>query len=356
MTEDKQRDPTGAGRPVRVLIVDDSPVVRNVLVRELSKQSDLDVVGAAPDPYAARDKILELQPDVLALDVEMPRMDGLTFLKKLMRYHPIPVIIVSSLTPKGGKLALEAMQAGAVEVVCKPGPGAIVNEIVVELADKIRSAAQVDLSRFAAGAARAKPPLRPPLPQAPDKILAICASTGGTQALRTLLMAMPGNAPATLIVQHMPRHFTRAFAERLDQLCTLSVKEAADGEQVATGTVYIAPGNCHMLLQGAGGDYFVHLKDGPLVNRHRPSADVLFKSVARIAGRKAIGVVMTGMGSDGAAGLKEMKESGAATLAQDEASCVVFGMPRSAVLAGGVDKVVSLDRLADEILDLVATR
>lgn len=335
----------------RVLVVDDSSVVRQVFTRELGRDPEIEVVGAAPDPYVARDMIVELRPDVLTLDIEMPRMDGLTFLRKLMHYYPLPVVIVSSLTPRGGELALEAMDAGAVEVMCKPDASYAVGDLAVELADRVKAAACVRVNKRAQPAAR-KQPTRLSLSKTTNKILAIGASTGGTQALQQVLTAMPANAPGIVIVQHMPEHFTRSFAERLDQLCAISVKEAENGDSVVPGKALIAPGNYHMVLRRSGANYFVEVKSGPLVNRHRPSVDVLFRSVARYVGPNAVGAILTGMGSDGAKGLLEMKSQGAATIAQDEASCVVFGMPREAIALGAADRVVSLDRIAHTLLEL----
>lgn len=338
---------------IRVLVVDDSAVVRDVLARELSRDPQIEVIGTAPDPYVARDRIMQLRPDVVTLDIEMPRMDGVTFLKKLMYYHPLPVIIVSSLTARGGRMALEALQAGAVEVMCKPGSSYSVGDMSVELIDKIKAAARAKVVRTAT-----------PEPAAPsrcqamtcttDKVIAIGASTGGTQALQQLLMALPADSPGVMIVQHMPEHFTRSFAERLNTLCAVEVREASDGDSVVPGRVLIAPGNYHMLLQRSGARYRVQVKIGPLVCRHRPSVDVLFKSVARHAGANAVGVILTGMGNDGAAGMREMKQAGARTIAQDEASCVVFGMPKEAILHGGVDHVLPLGRIAQKMLELAA--
>ena len=340
---------------VRVLIVDDSTVVRHILARELARDPEIEVVGTAPDPYVARDKIVELQPDVITLDVEMPRMDGVTFLRKLMHYRPMPVIIVSSLTPKGGQVALEALDAGAIDVVCKPGTAYSVGDMTVELVDKIKAAARARVSR------RRDPSLeRPPvrcqaMSRTTNKVVAIGASTGGTQALQNVLRAMPANAPGIAVVQHMPEHFTRAFAERLNTVCEIQVKEAEDGDSVIPGRALIAPGNRHMLMRRSGARYYVEVRDGPLVSRHRPSVDVLFKSVARYVGPNAVGAILTGMGADGADGMLEMHQAGAATIAQDEASCVVFGMPREAIARGGVDHVLPLDQIAGRLLKLAAS-
>jgi two-component system, chemotaxis family, protein-glutamate methylesterase/glutaminase len=345
-----------AGRKVRVLIVDDSALVREILTRELSRDSDIEVVGAAPDPYIAREKIVALKPDVLTLDVEMPRMDGITFLRKLMRHLPVPTIVVSSLTPKGGDLALEALDAGAVEVMSKPGEAYSVGDMSVELIDKIKAAARVSVAKREP--AKQKAAVQQPrlsMTRTTNKVVAIGASTGGTEALTSVLTALPSNGPGIVIVQHMPEHFTRSFADRLNNLCAMTVKEAEDGDRVTPGKALIAPGNFHMLLRRSGAVYYVQVKSGPLVSRHRPSVDVLFKSVARYAGRNAVGVIMTGMGSDGAQGMKEMKDGGAVNIAQDEASCIVFGMPKEAIELGGTDHVVSLRNIPAKMLELAQT-
>ncbi len=335
---------------LKVLIVDDSAVVRQIFSEVLSREPDLEVVGTAPDPYVARDKIVQTRPDVITLDVEMPRMDGLTFLKKIMHYHPLPVIIVSSLTPRGGKMALQALELGAVEVLAKPGVYAA-GDLAAELPAKVRAAARVRFdSRKIQEAAAKPPPARPaPLAQTTDKIIAIGASTGGTEAIKEVLMGLPQNTPGLVIVQHMPPKFTSAFAERLNQQCALEVKEAQDGDSVVTGRALLAPGNYHMLLKRSGARYFVQVKNGPPVHHQRPSVDVLFNSAALTAGANVIGVILTGMGADGAEGLLALKERGAYTIAQDEASCVVFGMPKEAIRKGAAQKVLSLPRIADEI-------
>jgi two-component system chemotaxis response regulator CheB len=335
----------------RVLVIDDSAVVREVFTRELARDPEIEVVGSAPDPFVARDLILQLRPDVLTLDIEMPRMDGLTFLRKLMAHLPLPVVIVSSLTEAGGRLALEAMEAGAVDVMCKPGGSYTVGDMSVALCDKVKAAARVRVTQRRPPAAA---PTRLALARTTHKVVAIGASTGGTEALAQVLRALPPNAPGIVIVQHMPEHFTRAFAERLDGLCAIRVKEGADNDTVGPGQAIIAPGDQHMVLRRSGARYYVEIRSGPLVGRHRPAVDVLFRSVARYAGRNAVGVLLTGMGADGAKGLAEMKAEGAATIAQDEASCVVFGMPREAIALGCVDHVESLDRIAAAILRLAA--
>ena len=346
-----QPDAPYEGRKVKVLIVDDSALVRQVLTAELARDPEIEVVGVAPDPYIARDKIVELRPDVITLDVEMPRMDGITFLRKLMCYYPLPVIIVSSLTPRGGELAMEALDAGAVEVMCKPGPSYAVGDMADQLIDKIKAASRVVVQK------RVKPEARPraqrlSMTRTTNKVVAIGASTGGTQALQTVLEKLPANSPGIVIVQHMPEQFTRSFADRLNSICDIEVSEARDGDTVVPGRALIAPGNFHMLLRRSGASYFVQVRTGPYVCRQRPSVDVLFKSVAKFAGRNAVGVIMTGMGRDGADGLLEMKQSGAITVAQDKDSCVVFGMPREAIELGAAEHVVPLDDISSAILEL----
>ncbi len=340
-----------ASRKIRVLVVDDSAMVREILVKELSRDPQIEVVGTAPDPYVARDKIVRVNPDVITLDIEMPRMDGITFLRKLMKHHPLPVIVVSSLTPKGGDLAMEALDSGAVEVMCKPGAAYTIGDMSVALIDKIKAAARVPVKKRDAITAIGAP-TRLSLTRTTNKVIAIGASTGGTEALQVVLRSMPSNSPGIIIVQHMPEHFTRSFAKRLNELCDIEVKEAEDGDRVVPGKALIAPGNYHMLLRRSGAVYFVNVKTGPLVSRHRPSVDVLFKSVARYAGQNAVGVIMTGMGADGSEGMKEMKDQGAETIAQDENTCVVYGMPKEAVELGAVNYVVPLQRIAQKALEL----
>ncbi len=338
---------------IRVLIVDDSAVVRQIFTRELSRDSQIEVVGTAANPYIARDKIIQLKPDVITLDIEMPRMDGITFLRKLMHHFPLPVIVVSSLTVAGGKLVLEAMEAGAVDVLSKPGEAYSVGDMSIELIDKIKAASHVVVSKPKKTSTESKLPKQKfAMTKTTNKVIAIGASTGGTQALQQVLQALPANSPGIVIVQHMPEHFTRAFSDRLNSICDLEIKEAENGDQVYPGRALIAPGNYHMLLNRSGAQYYVQVKKGPLVSRHRPSVDVLFKSTARYAGANAIGVIMTGMGSDGAAGLLEMKNSGAQTVAQDERSCIVFGMPKVAIELGGADEIVSLKNIPKKVLDL----
>lgn len=336
---------------IKVLVVDDSAVVRKVLTSELARDPEIEVVGSAPDPYIARDKIVKLKPDVITLDVEMPRMDGITFLRRLMKHYPLPTIVVSSLTPKGGELALEALDAGALDVMCKPGAAYSVGDMSVQLIEKIKAVSRVKLSkREAPRSIGSRSSKRFALAKTTNKVVAIGASTGGTQALQHLLTSLPRNTAGIVIVQHMPEHFTRAFAERLNGLCEIEVSEARNGDSVVPGRALIAPGNHHMLLVRSGARYFVQVKQGPLVNRHRPSVDVLFKSTAKYAGANAVGIIMTGMGADGAGGILEMKQNGAYTIAQDEASCVVFGMPKEAIKLGGIDSVASLNRISSELL------
>jgi two-component system chemotaxis response regulator CheB len=340
---------------IRVLIVDDSAIVRKILAEELAKYPDIEVVGVAPDPFVARDKIVTLKPDVLTLDIEMPRMDGLTFLRKLMRYYPLPTIIVSSLTPKGGKLTLEALDIGAVDVIAKPGAAYTVGDMSVHLVEKIRSASRVRLSKKGSPDIAVQEEFEPikALAQTSHKVIAIGASTGGTEALKQVLIKMPPNSPGIIIVQHMPANFTTAFAERLNNLCQITVKEAADNDSVTAGTALVAPGNYHMILRRSGARYYVEIKTGPMVHHQRPAVDVLFKSTAKYAGANSIGVILTGMGSDGAEGLLEMKKMGAATIAQDEKTCVVFGMPKEAIKLNAVDHVLPIDQIAAQIVRLV---
>jgi two-component system chemotaxis response regulator CheB len=341
---------------VRVLIVDDSAVVRKILSDRLSRHRFIDVVGTAPDPYVARDKIVSLHPDVLVLDVEMPRMDGITFLRKLMKYFPMPVIILSSLTPQGSKTALEALAAGAVEVMCKPGPSYSVGDSISELAEKIAVASRAKITRNPAGLTPAdSATTRLSMAETTNKIFALGASTGGVQALMCVLSALPSNAPGTLVVQHMPARFTTSFAERLNSACAVKVKEAEDGDTVIPGRVLIAPGGLHMLLHRSGASYFVNIKDGPLVCHQKPSVEVLFNSVARYAGINAVGAILTGMGSDGAKGLLNMKQSGARTVAEDESTAIVFGMPKEAIAIGAAELVVPLDDIARTMIAMACS-
>lgn len=346
-------------KKIRVLVVDDSAVVRKVFSEELSNEEDIEVIDTAPDPYVAREKIVALRPDVITLDIEMPRMDGLTFLRKLMKYYPMPVIIVSSLTKEGGSLAMEAMDIGAIDVISKPGEAYSVGDMSVQLAEKIRGAARVDMSRrLRETAGRQEAALmsspRLSLSKSTNKIIAIGASTGGTEAIKTVLMQFPPTIPGILIVQHMPANFTASFAQRLDSLCEIRVKEAEDGDSVVPGTALLAPGNFHMVMRRSGARYYVNVKSGPLVCHQRPAVDVLFNSVAAYGGANAVGVILTGMGKDGALGMKKMKEAGAMNIAQDEESCVVFGMPKEAIEAGAVDKVVPLGEIGRTVMKMVS--
>ena len=338
---------------IKVLIVDDSAIVRKIFSEELSKYPDIEVVGTAPDPFVARDKIVALKPDVITLDIEMPRMDGLTFLRKLMKYYPIPTIIVSSLTPKGGKLTLEAMEIGAVDVTAKPGGSYTVGNMSVQLVEKIRAASLARIVKSNSdGAVLDNAPLKA-LAQTSHKVIAIGASTGGTEALKQVLTRLPPNSPGIVIVQHMPANFTAAFADRLNSLCQLTVREARDNDSVVPGLALVAPGNFHMILRRSGARYYVEVKTGPLVHHQRPAVDILFKSTAQYAGANAIGVILTGMGADGAEGLLDMKNAGAGTIAQDENSCVVFGMPKEAIKKGAADKVLPLDQIPAEMIRMV---
>jgi two-component system chemotaxis response regulator CheB len=343
---------------IRVLVVDDSALMRQVLGNLLGRDPSIEIVGTASDPYVARDKIKALQPDVLTLDVEMPRMDGLSFLEKLMRAHPMPVVMVSSLTESGCATTLRALELGAVDFVTKPKIDLRerLPEVAQEVIDKVKAAAmaRVRTRPVIPGAVPAR--VRPAGPVAlrtTQQILAVGASTGGTEALREFLTALPADSPGVVVVQHMPEHFTRAFADRLDGLCTVRVKEGEDGDRVLAGHVLIAPGNYHMRLVREGATYLVRLSSDPPINRHRPAVDALFHSCAEHAGANVVGVIMTGMGDDGARGLLAMREAGARTLAQDEATCVVFGMPKVAIDMGAAQQILPLPRLASAALALM---
>jgi two-component system chemotaxis response regulator CheB len=337
---------------IRVLVVDDSSIARQVLTRALDAAPDIEVVGAAPDPFVARDLIVELKPDVITLDVEMPRMDGVTFLRKLMRHFPLPVVMVSSLTQRGAETTMAALEAGAVEVVAKPVVDKHnLTEITVEVVDAVRAAARARVRKYAPPSAAARPaPLPSAMVATTNKIIAIGASTGGTEALKDVLTRMPPNSPGIVVVQHMPETFTKAFADRLNGICAIEVKEACNGDSVTNGICLVAPGSKHMVLRRSGARYYVEVKDGPLVLRHRPSVEVLFNSVAKTAGKNAVGVMLTGMGGDGSAAMLKMREAGAYNIAQDEASCVVYGMPKEAVKLGAVHSQVSLSKIPEAIL------
>lgn len=359
-------------KKIRVLIVDDSAVVRQSLTSILESDPDIEVMGTAADPIIAVKKIMKEIPDVITLDIEMPRMDGLTFLRKIMSQHPIPVVVISSLTTEGTEVAMKALEYGATEIIGKPSMNAaeFINESKIFLCDAVKAAAQSKLSRrkivttatvtkqatvnpkYSADVILDKPTGNTSVIET-DKIIVLGASTGGTEAIRQFLKVLPDNMPGIAIVQHMPEGFTASFANSLNNITGLRVKEAVNGDKLDTGTVLIAPGNKHMLLKRVGRDYFVEVKEGPLVNRHRPAVDVLFRSAARYAGKNAIGIIMTGMGNDGARGLLELKESGAFTIAQDEASCVVFGMPKEAIKLDAADKILPLDKIAPFLVSKV---
>lgn len=334
---------------IKVLCVDDSALIRNILTTIVNQQPDMEMVATALDPLIARDLIKQHNPDVLTLDVEMPRMDGLDFLERLMRLRPMPVIMISSLTRKGSDITLSALELGAVDFVTKPQMG--LQEGMMQyselIADKIRTAARAQIRRR-------EPQTTPKIIASPlvgsEKIIAIGASTGGTEAIRQVLMPMPASCPGIVIAQHMPPGFTRSFAERLDKICQIAVKEAEDGERVLPGHAYIAPGGRHMELFRSGANYHVRLNDLPPVNRHRPSVDMLLSSVARAAGKNAVGAILTGMGYDGAQGLLELYQTGARTLAQSEKSCVIYGMPREAVALNAVSEIVDLEQIAAALL------
>jgi two-component system chemotaxis response regulator CheB len=349
-------------KKIKVLIVDDSAVVRNTLEEILSADPHIEVIGTASDPYIAVERLKHDVPDVITLDVEMPRMDGVTFLKKLMRQHPIPVVMCSSLTQKGSETVLRALEYGAVEVITKPQMGAkkFLEESKVLICDAVKAAAKSKVKTIAAKPIDVSPKLTADavisktkskaMIQTTEKIIVVGASTGGTEALREFLEVLPMDSPGIVIVQHMPEHFTTAFANRLNTTCQVTVKEAEDNNTVIRGQALIAPGNRHTLLKRSGARYYVEVKSGPLVCRHRPSVDVLFRSAARYAGKNAVGVIMTGMGDDGARGMLEMKEVGAYNIAQDEATSIVFGMPHEAIKRGATDKVLPLGKIAMEVI------
>jgi len=354
---------------IKVLIVDDSALVRQALSEILSSDPQIEVIAAAADPYAAAERMKECIPDVITLDVEMPRMDGITFLQKIMSQHPIPVVMCSTLTESGSETALKALEYGAADIIEKPklGTKQFIEESRVRICDTLKAAAMTKgkirpqmrnrevTPKLTADVIIEKPDSRA-MVQTTDKVVVVGASTGGTEALRVFLESLPEDAPGMVIVQHMPEHFTAAFAKRLDGICRVTVKEAADNDTVVRGRALIAPGNHHTLLKRSGARYYVEIKDGPLVSRHRPSVDVLFRTAARYAGKNATGIILTGMGDDGAHGMKEMFDAGAYTIAQDEASCVVYGMPHEAVKLGGVHKILPLQNIAAEMLRLCKER
>jgi len=349
-------------RKIKVLVIDDSAVVREALKEILEADPEIEVMDTAIDPFHAAEKLAREVPDVITLDVEMPRMDGITFLHKVMSQHPIPVVMCSSLTQDGCETTLKALEYGAVDIITKPKMGVkrFLDESRIRIIDAVKAASHARVRQIpermlrpaekltADAVLRATPPRA--MLATTDTVVAVGASTGGTEALRAFLEAMPPDCPAIAIVQHMPENFTRAFANRLNAVCGIEVKEAQSGDSLVRGRALIAPGNRHLLIQRSGARYYVEVKDGPLVCRHRPSVDVLFRSAAQIAGRNAVGVIMTGMGDDGARGLLEMKTAGARTIAQDEATCVVFGMPHEAIKLGAADAVVALERIAPEVV------
>lgn len=347
---------------INVMLVDDSAVVRQVLQAVLDRDPDIHVMGAAADPLFAMNRMAGQWPDVIVLDIEMPRMDGITFLKKIMAEHPTPVVICSTLTEKGAETTMQALAAGAVSIVTKPKMGlkSFLQDAAGDIIQAVKAAARANVANLRTTRSAAVAPklsadavLRPSgqaLSKTTEHIVAIGTSTGGTQALEVVLSALPSTAPGIVIVQHMPEKFTASFAQRLDSLCAIRVKEASNNDRVLPGTALIAPGGRHMLLKRNGAQYHVEVVDGPLVNRHKPSVDVLFRSVAKFAGKNAVGFIMTGMGDDGARGLKEMRDAGAPTVAQDESSCVVFGMPKEAIALGAAGRILPLNNIPAEIM------
>ena len=352
---------------IKVVVVDDSALVRSLLTEIINRQSDMTCVGAAADPLVAREMIRELNPDVITLDVEMPRMDGLEFLSRLMRLRPMPVVMVSTLTEQGAEITLRALEMGAIDFVAKPriGVSSGLNELAGDIVDKIRVAASAHVKRLAAPAAAGSPaagspgqaePPRAPLPRmSTEKIICIGASTGGTEAIREVLVPMPADAPAIVITQHMPPGFTTSFANRLNTLCRIRVQEARDGERILPGHAYIAPGGRHFRIDRSGSNYVAVVEDTEPVNRHRPSVEVLFKSAARVLGPNALGIMLTGMGADGAQAMREMKDAGSYNYVQDETSCVVFGMPRMAIQCGAAHEILPLTQITPALLNRLAS-
>ena len=348
----------------RVVVVDDSALVRSLLAEIINRQSDMSCIGSAADPLVAREMIRNLNPDVITLDVEMPRMDGIDFLSKLMRLRPMPVVMVSTLTERGADVTLKALELGAVDFVAKPKIGVAdgLKQLAEEITDKIRIAAKAHVKRApatppvnntpgAAGAAAARPAVPSLGRLSTEKIIFIGASTGGTEATKDVLLGLPPDSPGVMITQHMPPGFTRSYAARLDSLCKIRVKEASDGERVLPGHAYIAPGGLHLSVERSGANYIARVRDGEPVNRHKPSVEVLFESAARVVGPNAFGIMLTGMGADGARAMKLMKDAGSYNLCQDEASCVVFGMPREAIQQGAAHEVLPLLQIAPHLLD-----
>jgi len=352
-------------RKIKVLVIDDSALIRNVMKEIINREKDMVCVGAAPDPLVAREKIKSLNPDVLTLDVEMPKMDGLDFLARLMRLRPMPVVMVSTLTELGSGITFRALELGAVDFVSKPRIDIArgMEEYAIEITDKIRAAAQARVHKTAIApdvhesfSADAILPSVAGRFFSTEKIIVIGASTGGTEAIKEILTRLPADAPGVLVTQHMPEHFTKSFADRLNNLCRISVKEAEHNERILPGYAYIAPGHSHLLIKRSGTNYMTKLDQGELVNRHRPSVDVLFRSAANVAGANALGIILTGMGKDGVQGLLEMKQAGAHTIAQDEASCVVFGMPKEAIAAGAACEVLPLQNIARRSMEYLGSR
>lgn len=345
---------------VKVLVVDDSALVRQILARGLDEDKNIEVVATASDPYVARDMIIKHRPDVLTLDVEMPRMDGVEFLRKLMPQYPLPVLMVSALTEKGKQITLEALEAGAVDFVTKPSKDVAqsLQDMISELREKVKAISKVDVNHWKNKKMAPNRPIKASaaLAESTDKVIAIGASTGGTEAIRRVLMAFPGSMPGIVIVQHMPAGFTKMFADRLNEQCEMTVKEAEEGDRVMAGRVLIAPGDFHMTVKRFGGIYKVQLNQEDKVCGHRPSVEVMMNSVAKYVGSNAVGVMLTGMGHDGAKGMLAMRKAGARTMAQDEASSVVFGMPKEAYASGGAEKLVPLDNIASEVIKLFSRK
>ncbi|MFL6699742.1 MAG: chemotaxis response regulator protein-glutamate methylesterase [Vitreoscilla sp.] len=344
----------------RVVVVDDSALVRSLLTEIINRQSDMECVGSASDPFAAREMIRNLNPDVITLDVEMPRMDGIDFLSKLMRLRPMPVVMVSTLTERGAEVTLKALELGAIDFVAKPKIGVAdgLKQLADEITEKVRTASKARVAKpapAASTAAGAAAPARP-APQSigrlsTEKLIFIGASTGGTEATKELLMNLPPDSPGVVITQHMPPGFTKSYANRLDGLCKIRVKEAVDGERVLPGHAYIAPGGFHLSVERSGANYIARVSDGEPVNRHKPSVEVLFESAARVVGQNAMGIMLTGMGADGAKAMRTMKDAGSYNVCQDEATCVVFGMPREAIAAGAANEVLPLGKIAQHVID-----
>ena len=340
----------------RVVVVDDSALVRSLLTEIINRQSDMECVGSASDPFAAREMIRNLNPDVITLDVEMPRMDGIDFLSKLMRLRPMPVVMVSTLTERGAEVTLKALELGAIDFVAKPKIGVAdgLKQLADEITEKVRTASKARVAKPSPAASASAPARAAPQSigrLSTEKLIFIGASTGGTEATKELLMNLPPDSPGVVITQHMPPGFTRSYANRLDGLCKIRVKEAVDGERVLPGHAYIAPGGFHLSVERSGANYIARVSDGEPVNRHKPSVEVLFESAARVVGQNAMGIMLTGMGADGAKAMRAMKDAGSYNVCQDEATCVVFGMPREAIAAGAANEVLPLGRIAQHVID-----